>query len=137
MRTLAEYLEVALDEGGKVVLMRIGSEVCAVCIVDPTGSYSAPAWHGTIELTLFDELLRLTKPGINQFQIGDQPYRFIQRFTQIGHCGAVILAPARGWTQFDLEGVTPGWSPNLIPVPTKARAKSAIAVHRSATARTT
>jgi hypothetical protein len=90
---LAEYLELALDEGECVVLMRYGADVCAVYIGDPTGSQDDLAGHGTIAATLADGMLELTDPGANRITIGDQTYRFIRSFTHIADRGAVVFAP--------------------------------------------
>jgi hypothetical protein len=92
--TLAEYLELALDEGACVVLMRNDVDVCAVCIGDPAGSQDALAGHGTIAVTLVNEILELTEVGINRIEIGDRTYRFFRSFTQIADFGAVVFAPA-------------------------------------------
>jgi hypothetical protein len=75
--TLVEYLELSLDEGESVVLMRHGTDLCAVYIGDPAGSQDELAGHGTIAVALADEILELTQAGVNQITIGDQTYRFI------------------------------------------------------------
>jgi hypothetical protein len=92
--TLAEYLELALDEGECVVLMRRGTDVCAVYIGDPTASHDDLAGHGTIAATLVEGMLELTVAGANRMTIGGQPYRFIRSFTHIADVGAVVFAPA-------------------------------------------
>jgi hypothetical protein len=92
--TLAEYLELSLDEGERVVMMRHGSDVCAVYVGDPAGSQGDLTGHGTIAATLADEILELTQAGVNRITIGDQTYRFVRSFTHVGDSGAVIFAPA-------------------------------------------
>jgi hypothetical protein len=92
--TLSKYLELALDEGECVVLVRHGAEVCAVYIGDPTGSEEDLAGHGTIAAALADEILELTHAGVNRITIGDQTYRFTRSFTHIADDGAVVFAPA-------------------------------------------
>jgi hypothetical protein len=91
---LAKYLELALDEGKCVVLMRHGVGVCAVYIGDPAGLQDDLAVHGEIAAALADGMLESTQVGVNQITIGDQPYRFIRSFTHIGDQGAVVFAPA-------------------------------------------
>jgi hypothetical protein len=91
---LAKYLELALDEGKCVVLMRHGVGVYAVYIGDPTGLQDDLAVHGEIAAVLADGMLESTQVGVNQITIGDQPYRFIRSFTHIGDQGAVVFAPA-------------------------------------------
>jgi hypothetical protein len=71
--TLAEFLELALDEGECVVLMRHGADVCAVYIGRPNGSQDDSAGHGTIAATLADGMLELTEAGANRITIGDAP----------------------------------------------------------------
>jgi hypothetical protein len=92
--TLSKYLELALDEGECVVLIRHGADVCAVYIGDPTGSADDLADHGTISAALADEILELTEAGANRITIGDQAYRFIRSFTYIADRGAVVFTPA-------------------------------------------
>src|SRR5260370_39615359 len=94
--TLAEFLELALDEGEGVVLMRHGADVCAVYIGDPAGSQDDLASHGTIAATLADGMLELTEAGANRITIGDQTYRFIRSFTHITDREAGAFAPAYG-----------------------------------------
>ncbi|NPT62324.1 hypothetical protein [Paraburkholderia elongata] len=94
LQTLSKYLELALDEGECVVLVRHGAEVCAVYIGDPTGAEDDLAGHGTIAVALADEVLDLTAAGANQITIGDQTYRFIRSFTHIADRGAVVFTPA-------------------------------------------
>src|ERR1700758_104862 len=53
--TLAEFLELALDEGACVVLIRNDVNVCAVYVGDPAGSQDALAGHGTIAVALVNE----------------------------------------------------------------------------------
>jgi hypothetical protein len=89
---LAEYLELALDEGECVVLMRQGAGVCAVHIGDPTGLKDDLAVHGTIAAALADGMLtKLTQRGVNRITIGDQIVRSVMH---IANDGAVVFAPA-------------------------------------------
>jgi hypothetical protein len=92
--TLSRYLELALDDGECVILMRRGTEDCPVYIGDPTGVEDDLAGHGTITVALVDEMLELTAAGVNQITIGDQTYRFIRSFTHIADHGAVVFTPA-------------------------------------------
>jgi hypothetical protein len=94
MLTLVEYLELSLDEGGSVVMVRRSTGVCTVYVGDPAGSHDDLTGHGTIAAALADEILELTQAGINQITIGNQPYRFVRSFTHIGDSGAVVFAPA-------------------------------------------
>ena len=91
--TLAEYLELALDMGGSLIMMRRKVLACAMYIGDPFGSYNDLRSFGTIEASLADEILRLTHAGINFLEIEGQPYRFVRRFTHIASHGAIVFAP--------------------------------------------
>jgi hypothetical protein len=91
--TLAEYLELALDKGECVVLMRDGVDVCAVYIGDPAGTPDDLAGHGTIAAALAGEILELTEAGANRITVGDQVYRFVRSFSQIAEGGAVVFTP--------------------------------------------
>jgi hypothetical protein len=93
--TLAEFRELALDEGACVVLMRHSAGICAVYIGDPMGTQDDLTGRGTITAALADEILDLTEAGADRMSIGDQPpYRFTRSLTHIAHHGAVIFAPA-------------------------------------------
>ena len=92
--TLSRYLELALDEGECVILIRRGTEDCLVYVGDPTGAEDDLAGRGAIAMALADEILELTAAGANQITIGDQTYRFIRSFTHIADRGAVVFTPA-------------------------------------------
>ncbi|SIT43930.1 conserved hypothetical protein [Paraburkholderia piptadeniae] len=62
-------------------------------IGDPFGSYNDLRSVGTIWASLADEILRLTRAGINFLEIDGQPYRFVRRFTHIASRGATAFAP--------------------------------------------
>ncbi|MFM0499208.1 hypothetical protein [Paraburkholderia caffeinilytica] len=92
--TLVEYLELSLDAGECVVMMRRGTDVCAVYLGDPADEDNELTGHGTIAADVADEILELTQAGGNQITIGGQTYRFVRSFTHIADVGAVIFAPA-------------------------------------------
>lgn len=92
--TLVEYLELSLDEGECVVMMRHGTGVCAVYIGDPADEDNELTGHGTIAAGVADEILELTHAGLNRITLGDQTYRFVRSFTHIADVGAVIFSPA-------------------------------------------
>jgi hypothetical protein len=92
--TLVEYLELSLDEGECVVMMRRGTDVCAVYIGNPADEDNELRGHGTIAVDVADEILELTQSGVNRITLGDQTYRFVRSFTHIADVGAVIFTPA-------------------------------------------
>jgi hypothetical protein len=92
--TLAEYLELALDIGGSLVMMRPRAQTCAMYIGGPAGSHDDLRSFGKIEAVQAEEILRLTHAGINFLEIEGQPYRFVRSFTHIDGRGATVFAPA-------------------------------------------
>jgi hypothetical protein len=92
--TLSRYLELALDDGACVVLVRRGADICSVYIGDPTGEEDDLTGHGTITVALANEILELTSSGANQMTIGDVAYRFVRSFTHIAERGATVFTPA-------------------------------------------
>jgi hypothetical protein len=91
---LVKYLELSLDKGKCVVMMRHDANVCSVYVGDPADEESELARHGTIAATVADEILELTQPGANRISVGDQTYRFVRSFTHIAEVGAVVFGPA-------------------------------------------
>ncbi|WP_235850753.1 hypothetical protein [Paraburkholderia piptadeniae] len=92
--TLAEYLELALDMGGSLIMMRPRAQTCVMYIGDPAGSHDDLRSFGTIEAVLADEILRLTHAGINFLEIDGPPYRFVRSFRHIDSRGAIVFASA-------------------------------------------
>jgi hypothetical protein len=92
--TLAEYLELSLDEGQCVVMIRRGKDVCAVYVGDPAGLPDELTSYGTIASGLAEKILEITQAGVNRIMIGDQAYRFVRSFTHIDKDGAIVFAPA-------------------------------------------
>jgi hypothetical protein len=94
LRALAEYLELSLDKGKCLVMMRHGKDACSVYVGDPSAEENDLTAHGTIATALADEILELTNSGANQISVGDQTYRFFRSFTHVAEVGAVVFAPA-------------------------------------------
>jgi hypothetical protein len=94
LRALAAYLELSLDNGKCVVMMRHDKDVCSVYVGDPAGEENDLTGHGTISAAVAYEILELTQVGVNRMTGGDQTYRFFRSFTHIADVGAVIFAPA-------------------------------------------
>jgi hypothetical protein len=94
LRALAEYLELSLDKGKCLVMMRHGTDVCSVYVGDPSDEESDLTAHGTIATAVADEILEYTNSGANQITVGDQTYRFFRSFTHVANVGAVVFAPA-------------------------------------------
>jgi hypothetical protein len=94
LRALAGYLELSLDKGKCVVMMRHGTDSCSVYVGDPASEEEALTVRGTISTPVADELLQLTQVGINHLTVGDQTYRFFRSFTHVDGVGAVVFTPA-------------------------------------------
>ena len=92
--TLAEYLELSLDKGRCVVMMRQSKDVCSVYVGDPMSEDADLTLHGTIAATVADEILERTQAGLNRITVGDETYRFFRSFTHVADVGAVVFAPA-------------------------------------------
>jgi hypothetical protein len=93
LRTLAGYLELALDEGASVVLMRIGTQVRSVYIGNPSGTLEALTDHGVVAAFQADEMLALTQLGLNRITADDQQYRFMRSVRYIDDRQAVVFTP--------------------------------------------
>ncbi|KAK45687.1 hypothetical protein BG58_15950 [Caballeronia jiangsuensis] len=94
LRTLAAYLEISLEEGKCVVVMRRGTDLCSVLVGDPADEDGKLTDHGTISAGVVDELLKRTHVGLNRITVDDQTYRFFRSFTLISDVGAVVFSPA-------------------------------------------
>lgn len=94
LRELAYYLELALDAGQAVVVMRYGSGERSVYIGDPNRSIDELSVSEAFAAHLADEVLTLTEPGMNRITADGQIYRFTRTHRYIADRQAVIFAPA-------------------------------------------
>lgn len=94
LQALAGYLELSLDKGKCLVMMRHGSDVCSIYVGDPSDEETPLTVHGSIATTVADRILESTHPGKNQMTVGEETYRFFRSFTHIDGVGAVVFAPA-------------------------------------------
>lgn len=92
--TLAEYLELSLDAGMCVVMMRRASDVVSILLGELADELNDLKGCGTITTALADEILDLTMSGTNQITVGELQYRFFRSFAHIAGVGAVVFAPA-------------------------------------------
>jgi len=92
--TLVKYLELSLDEGKCVVMMRRDADAVSVYVGDPQDEDNDLKSRGTIAAAMVNEILELTRSGANQLSVGGDSYRFFRSFTQIADVGAVVFAPA-------------------------------------------
>ncbi|MGF6773506.1 hypothetical protein P3T18_006020 [Paraburkholderia sp. GAS199] len=92
LQTLAGYLERALDRATSVVLTRPSADVCLVYLGDPSGLPEDLKQVGTMATSMANAILESTNSGANHMQIGDETYRFVRTFTQIGDEAAVVFS---------------------------------------------
>ena len=91
---LSKYLDLALDKGKSVVMMRHEVNVCSVYVGEPADEENPLARQGTIAAAVADEILELTRAGVNRIELEDQVYRFVRSFTHVAGVGAVVFGPA-------------------------------------------
>jgi hypothetical protein len=94
LRALAHYLELALDAGQAVVVMRYGTGQRAVYIGIPGDSLDMLSISVAVAAHLAEEMLALTEPGLNRITADGQVYRFRRTHRYIEDRQAVIFAPA-------------------------------------------
>jgi thiamine monophosphate synthase len=93
LMTLAKYLELSLDAGASLVMLRKSHDQCDVYVGDPAEAPNELKHQGTVSIILADEILVATRAGQNQVSIEDRTYRFLRTFTHIQSSGAVIFTP--------------------------------------------
>ena len=93
LRALAYYLELALDEGESVVLMRVGMQARSIYIGDPSGAFEDLTDHGTLPAFQAEEILLLTRPGLNRMTADDQQYRFMRSVRYVADRQTVVFTP--------------------------------------------
>lgn len=93
MATLSEYLELALDNGGHLIMVKNRtSGTCTLYVGDETLSDESLPKHGVIQNDLADAILESTESGFNELSINGATYRFMRFFTEIRQQGAVVFA---------------------------------------------
>lgn len=93
MATLSEYLELALDKGGHLVMVKSkGSGTSALYVGDVPLSEEHLRQCAVIQNDVADAILEATGSGLNELGINGETYRFMRFFTEFGHQGAVVFA---------------------------------------------
>ena len=93
LRTLASFLELALDEGKSVVVMRIGKQARSVYVGNPTGALEDLTDSGVVDAFQADEMLVLTRLGLNRITADGQHYRFMRSVRYIADRQVVVFTP--------------------------------------------
>ncbi|QCP48272.1 hypothetical protein FAZ95_03140 [Trinickia violacea] len=91
--TLAEYLELSLDEGGLVILARTSEQSFTVYIGDMMDSLGDMRTRGNIAAATALAILEQTSPGWNQIVVGGQTYRFMRTYAQLEEIPATVFTP--------------------------------------------
>lgn len=93
MATLCEYLELALDKGGHLVMVKSRSSGTSTLYV---GDVSVPDEDlpkcGVIRNDVADAILDATQSGFNELNINGEAYRFMRFFADVGKQGAIVFA---------------------------------------------
>jgi hypothetical protein len=93
MATLSEYLELALDKGGHLVMVKSRSSGTSTLYVgDVSLSDGNLPKCGVIRNDLADAILEATVSGFNELHINGEAYRFMRSFTEVDRQGAVVFA---------------------------------------------
>lgn len=93
MATLCEYLELALDKGGHLVMVKSqGDGTSTLYVGDLSAADEKLSKCGVIRNDLADAILEATGSGLNALDINGEAYRFMRFFTEVGSQGAVVFA---------------------------------------------
>ncbi|MGN6653432.1 hypothetical protein [Trinickia sp.] len=93
MATLCEYMELALDKGGHLVMVRSRSSgTCTLYVGNETVLDEQLPKCGVIQNNLADAILESTESGLNELSINGETYRFMRFFTEVNRQGAVVFA---------------------------------------------
>lgn len=91
--TLAEYLELSLDAGANLIVMRHTSDTATLYLGDASGERADLKRRGTVAASLANEILDATRPGMNVMEIEGRTYRFFRSFTHMDGVAAVVFSP--------------------------------------------
>jgi hypothetical protein len=93
LRTLAGYLELSLDAGASLIVIRHANDTVTFYVGDPSGPREELKRRGTAASSLANEMLNQTRVGMNVIEIDDVTYRFFRSFTLVEEAAAVVFAP--------------------------------------------
>lgn len=94
LATLSEYLELSLDKGKNLILVRGQSGKSDVYLGEPDDPQLEWVRCGSIQNTVASAILEATRSGLNELSIQGQTYRFVRMFTQVLDQGGVVFAAA-------------------------------------------
>ncbi|MCC8395945.1 hypothetical protein LJ656_25500 [Paraburkholderia sp. MMS20-SJTR3] len=92
--TLAEYLELSLDKGKSLILVRTQGGNSNVYLGEPGEPDAELKRCAALQNSVVDAMLEATRSGLNELVIEGQTYRFVRTFAQVAEHGAVVFTPA-------------------------------------------
>lgn len=93
LQALAEYLEVSLDAGASLIVMRHTSDAATLYVGDASAPREELKRRGTVPAALANEILNVTQAGMNVMEIEGRTYRFFRSFTHMDEVAAVVFSP--------------------------------------------
>jgi hypothetical protein len=91
---LSEYLELSLDKGTSLIVVRTQGEESDVYLGEPGEPDAEWTSCRTVRNSVVRAILEATRSGLNELVIQGQTYRFARTFTQVAEHGAVVFTPA-------------------------------------------
>lgn len=91
LQVLAEYLELSLDAGASLIVMRHTGDIATLYLGDAAGPREELKRRGTIAASLATEILNVTDAGLNLIEIEGKTYRFFRSFTHLEGVAAVVF----------------------------------------------
>jgi hypothetical protein len=95
LSTLAQYLELSLDDSCSVIMMQRCDGLCAVYIGDATKDQGHWEYSGVIAALIAGDILKMTRSGSNRIEIDGRKYRFVRSPTHFEDRGAIVFRPRK------------------------------------------
>lgn len=92
LQVLAEYLELSLDAGASLIVMRHSADIATLYVGDAAGPREELKRRGTIAASLANEILNVTEAGNNLIEIEGKTYRFFRSFTHMDGVASVVFS---------------------------------------------
>ncbi|WP_176054819.1 hypothetical protein [Paraburkholderia caribensis] len=92
LASLAEFLELALDKGRHLVMVRSQSDTSTLYLGDVSSSEEELTKCGLVPNELADAILEATVSGFNELTFNGGTYRFMRTFAQVGSKGALVFS---------------------------------------------
>lgn len=92
LATLTEYLELALDKGHHLIMVRSQSDTSTLYLGNVSSSEEELTKCGLVANELADAILEATVSGFNELSFDGGTYRFMRTFSQVGSKGALVFA---------------------------------------------